>query len=609
MKPRIDYQISKFNIGFSPCGVPSPRRNRSRAQSIARRRGEGTPHGAENSGVQNPESRSYHAKPYLWFALAIAMSLRVGFAADVEFKLVTLKTVSEPREITVFRDELLLGSDPIDRITVTDLLNDGFDENDFIQIYPSGRVIKLQRIAPRLDSLLRSYKLPPNVEIHESKSFFTKFDSTSRVSYGGQALGYGLMGGIAERLYRGYKGNTVEGYFRYSPSGFALQAWNFDSTKVKFPPPDPLRFDTFFVYIHDTIKVPEVVTVAAEPIIIRDTVYIPSELVNRPRGLFHRVALGMIGGGYDGGLREVSRGKLFIGAGNEWDFGVWDPWISGRQDVDSRIGLRFVAEMAPWKSDTLSPRFLSGSFEWMWIPAWDGRYFFFAGARGHFDDDPWWDRARAAWDEDRFEEPSAQDLSQYELTVKAGLDKLSAVGSGKRIGLWLKVSGFVPTSKSGYDLTPSDLYPMHWEHTGGYEGEGAMTLRLGEWGQIALSVGDVTITNLSYVRQQDTQPGGLFRASQFYQTAALRLTPVNSQSTRIRMELSFRNNILEEKAKGGNANAELPLRSYFETPEVAGVLGFDLDFLTIDAGAKYYAPPDGFDAQVRPFGSLSFMIR
>ncbi len=553
---------------------------------------------------------------FLTAFVPLAFCVLPSFAAEVEFKLVTLKSISEVREISVFRDELLLGTEQIDRIVVTDLLNDGFDENDFIQIYPSGRVLKIQRIEPRLDSLLRSYKLPPNVEIHESKSFYTKFDSTSRRSYGGQALGYGLLGGIAERLYRGYKGASVEGYFRYTPSGISLQAWNFDSTKVRFPPPDAIRVDTHIVYLRDTVRVPEVVTVAADPIIIHDTVYVPSDLINRPRGLFHRVALAMIGGGYDSGLREASRGRLFIGAGNEWDFGVWDPWISGRQDVDSRIGLRFLAEMAPWKTDTLSPRFLSSSFEWMWIPAWDGRYFLFAGARAYYDDDLFWDHARSAWDENTFDEPAVQDLSQYELTVKAGLDKLSAVGAGKKLGLWLKLSGFVPASKSGYEVdfddktTASGKY--HWEHVGGYDAEAAMTVRLGEWGQIGISVGDRVITNLSYTavgEYANWTEAARYRVSQIYQTAGIRLTPVHSTNTRMRIEGSFRNNLLEEKLKAGSGKlADTPFGPFIEAPEITGKLGFDLDFITLEAGAKYLAP-ESEDAQVRGFGSLAFMIR
>jgi hypothetical protein len=547
-------------------------------------------------------------------------------AGDLEFKLVTLKTVTDTREIGVIRDELLLGSESIERITITDLLNDGFDENDFLQLYPSGRVVRIQRIEPRLDSLLRSYKLPANVEIHESKQFYTRYDSTSRVRTGGPALGYGLLGGISERLYKGYKGTQLEGYFRLSPSGIALQAWNFDSTKVRFPPADPLRVDTHIVYIHDTLRVPEVVTVAQDPIVVHDTVYIPTELLKKPRGVFYRVGLGLIGGSYDTGLREVSRGRMTIGAGNEWDFGVWDQWISGRQDVDSRIGLRFLAEMAPWKSDTLSPRFLGTSLETMYIPAWDRSLFLFAGVRGNLDDDPFWDRARAAWNEDRFTEPSAQDLSQYELTVKGGLDKLSASGTGKQLGLWLKLSGFINTNKSGFDVTVagaevakyySSGQPVRfrWEHSGGGDFELGLNARLSDFAQLTLSAGDYALPNLNWEYTDSTlgvnsKRAGLFNAQQVYQTAAVRVAPINAANTRLTLQAWFRNNSFVKSIKRGTDDALIDgvFRPYFETPEIGGAVQLDLSFVRIEGGAKYYGPA-GHDAVVRPYGGVNFMIR
>jgi hypothetical protein len=300
----------------------------------------------------------------MWAVFALALFVTAAaLAEDVQFKLVTQKNVTELSELQIFRDELFLGAESIDRILVADVLNDGFDENDVIQLYPSGRVLRLSPISERLDNLLRSYKLPPNTAIFESRRYHAELDSMAVLARGGRALGYGLLGGIEQRLQRGYRGPMVEGYFKITDAGASLQIWNFDSTRVSFPRPSPNPRDTIIIYQQDTVYVPEVVTIEKDPIVIRDTVYIPSELRAERRGFYYREALGMAGGGYNMGKRETSRGYLQLGAGNEWDFGVWDPWISGRQDVNSRVGLRFVADMAPWKSDSLSPRFLASSFE------------------------------------------------------------------------------------------------------------------------------------------------------------------------------------------------------------------------------------------------------
>ena len=121
-----------------------------------------------------PNPKSQIGKPsqralFVLLLIALPCAATIALAADVEFKIITVKNVTEPNEIAVFRDELILGSEQIQRIVVSDVLNDGFDENDAIQLYPSGRVIRLQPISPNLDALLRSYRLPSNVEIHETR--------------------------------------------------------------------------------------------------------------------------------------------------------------------------------------------------------------------------------------------------------------------------------------------------------------------------------------------------------------------------------------------------------------------------------------------------------
>ncbi|MBU1984668.1 hypothetical protein KJ815_09690 [bacterium] len=565
-------------------------------------------------------------------SLSLVLCAVVLHGADLEFRLITVKNVTSPAELAILRDELLLGSETMDRILITDALNDGFDENDMIQLYPSGRVLRLAPISARLDSLLRAFRLPPNVEIHETKQYFGRYDSLAWSRRGAQSLGYGILAGLSERLGRGYRGERVEGYFHFSPSGNSVMAWNFDSTKVAFPRPAGPRVDTVMVYLHDTLYVPEVITVTSDPVVVRDTVYIPSELLRDPRGLYYRVALGTVGGGYTMSRREASRGNLTLGAGNEWDFGVWDSWISGRQDIHSRIGLRFLAEMAPWKFDTLSPRFLSTSFETMFIPAWDRSFFAFGGIRAIYHDDLFWDRARAAWDEDPYEEPAAQDLAQYELTFKLGLDKFASYGTGKRFGAWLKLSGWIPGGgKSGYDLTldstlaarvspDNERMPFRWEHDGGYEIEGAFSARIAESAQMVVSLGELIIPNLHYEFTDTTFTGrppnvpvrnkGLLNVGQFYQTASLRFAPYNRATTRLQFDLSFRNNTLSETVKQGTKEAVIEelFYPYIEAPELSGAVQLDVSIVRFRAGARYYFPA-GEDAQLRPEAALHLLFK
>jgi hypothetical protein len=259
----------------------------------------------------------------------------------------------------------------------------------------------------------------------------------------------------------------------------------------------------------------------------------------------------------------------------------------------------------------------------MYIPAWDRSFFAFAGIRAYYYDDLFWDQARAAWDEEMYEEDALQDLRHYEITTKIGLDKLSPYGAGKKIGVWLKLSGWV--GDSGYDVEVQDAESdiiqtqWRWEHEGGYDVEGAVTARLSDFAQANLSVGQKAIPNLSY-EYFEVSPAlviplihrGLQRANQFYQTASIRFTPMQSTDSRLMVEAFFKNYAFSNKVKDGIENEtilEEYFYPYFETPEIGGQVQLDYNVVRVQIGARAYFPPEGLDTQVRPFGALHFMFR
>ncbi len=559
---------------------------------------------------------------WLWAALA-AMMMTMNVFAEVDFKLVTQQNVTDAREIQVLRDELFLGNETIERVMITDLLNDGFDQNDAVVLYPTGRVLRLEPISERLDSLLRSFKLPANAEIYENRQYHTVFDSVAISSRGGKALGYGMLAGLQERLARGYRGATIEGYFKFTNSGAQIRLWNFDSTRVSFPRLEPSRFDTVTVFVHDTVFVPEVVTVEKDPIIIRDTVYVPSELLEQPRSLFYREALGMLGGGYSMSQREASRGRLAFAAGNEWEFGVWDRWIAGRQEINSRLGLRFTAELAPWKSDTLTARFLGTSAELMYIPAWDRSLFAFVGIRTFYQDNLFWDRVRAGWKDDTFEEPASQELGHYELAVKAGVDKLAPYGAGKRIGLWARAAAIWPgPDDSGYlfwqDVLSQSGQPVRdqwsWKMKGGYDLDGNLNFKFSDQTQLTIGAGLHLEPDLAY--DYTATPGttaivdNSIDATVFQQSVALRWTVMSSKTYRLRVEGGARNHILNATFADETLKTlvEEQFFPYMEAPMLDGSIQLDIDVVQVNAGVKAYMP-DGEDVQIRPFGGLYFLFK
>lgn len=556
------------------------------------------------------------------FAAIAAMMMTMAVNAEVDYKLVTQQNVTSAAEIQVLRDELFLGNETIERVLITDLLNDGFDQNDAVVLYPTGRVLRLEPISERLDSLLRSFKLPPNTEVYEGRQYHSVFDSIAISARGGKALSYGLLAGLQERLARGYRGNGVEGYFKFTTNGAQIRLWNFDSTRVSFPRPEPSKFDTVVIYQRDTVFVPEIVTVEKDPIIIRDTVYVPSELLEQPRGLYYREALGMLGGGYSMAQREASRGRLTFAAGNEWEFGVWDRWIAGRQEINSRIGLRFSAELAPWKTDSLTARFLSTSGEVMYIPAWDRSLFAFAGIRTYFQDNLFWDRVRAGWKDDAYEESATQDLGHYELATKFGIDKLAPYGAGKRIGLWMRLAAIWPgPDESGYyfwrEIKTSAIEvdeSWSWTQKSEYDLDANLNFKFSDQTQLTVGAGMQILPGVGVHYGRHPENPDLFfnefDANIFHQSVALRWTILSAPTYRLRIEGGARNHILNASFAndGLQQSIEDQFFPFMEAPMVDGSLQLDIDIIQVNAGVKAYMP-DGEDAQIRPWGGLYFLFK
>jgi len=535
---------------------------------------------------------------------------------DVEFRLVTAKLINEVAQIEQLRRELILGDESIERIMLVDVMNDGFDATDVVLIYPSGRVLRLQPISPSLDSLLRGYTVPVNVAVYESRRDAASFDTLASESIGPKALGYGLLGGLSRAIDRGYFGTDVEGTFKFSMTGASLTAWNFDSVRIYFPPPEaPPR---------DTVRITKVIN-RVDTVVIRDTVYVPSELLEPPRTMYYRIALGLIGGRYDNTQRKSGRQRLLLGAGNEWDFSVWSPWVSGRQDVRSRVGLRFMVDMAPWVVDSLSPSFLGTSFEVLWIPAWDRNLFLFGGVRAFYRDDFFWDPIRAARDDNEYEEPGVQDMSRYEVTARFGADKLAAYGPLKKLGAWLKTSIWFGGGSSEQHLripeTGNSFEHYYFKYKNATEVEGAFSLRFSETGQAVASLGYMTVPNLDYLHEwtilRDAPIDGIVSLGQFYQTLNFRWAPFESADfSRVLFDMQFRNSSLVRKhiKRGSDDGRFVPeleevLYPYLETPVFSGSLRLDVSIFRISGGVSYYMPPENLDAQTRFFADLRLMFR
>jgi hypothetical protein len=125
-------------------------------------------------------------------------------------------------------------------------------------------------------------------------------------------------------------------------------------------------------------------------------------------------------------------------------------------------------------------------------------------------------------------------------------------------------------------------------------------------------VGQKAIPNLHYKFVDESEHVGLMRANQFYQTASIRFTPLQSDDSRLLMEAFFKNYTFSNKVKDGLENETMlkdTFYPYFETPELGGQVQLDYNVVRVQIGVRAYFPPEGLDTQVRPFGALHFMFR
>ena len=137
--------------------------------------------------------------------------------------------------------------------------------------------------------------------------------------------------------------------------------------------------------------------------------------------------------------------------------------------------------------------------------------------------------------------------------------------------------------------------------------------RLGEIAQVSLSIGNIGIPKLTYSQDSLNQISPDISLNQLYQTVALRAFVFNRSTSRLMIEGSFRNNTVSMTYSGGMTQDKSVIDAlfvpYFETPELGGRLQFDVSVISLQAGVKYYTPPQNYDPQLRIFGGLYFMAK
>lgn len=162
-------------------------------------------------------------------------------------------TVTDPREIRFFLNELLISEERVDRIEILDVSRNGFGEKDLVRTYPSG---ELYFVFPSdtVQSLMDRWEFEANYQIVADSKDTTYADPNRQQEPQGR-----ILASLLSALNQNYAGTEVKLRLERTASDVVFEMWGYDASKLKLPPvAEEEPFDILFVYktVVDTVFVP-----------------------------------------------------------------------------------------------------------------------------------------------------------------------------------------------------------------------------------------------------------------------------------------------------------------------------------------------------------------
>lgn len=184
-------------------------------------------------------------------------------------KTVPVATIKDRPTINFFVEQYFIPEQKIDSIEVVDILGDGFNEKDVLEVYPSKQLFSLSESDTAL-AVMRNWKRSSFIEVVAEKN--RNGDYVARSTF---PAARAMFAGLVRLVAKNYIGRrlTLQFDFDGSDQGAAsLQIWGFQENDLLRPPkPDEqfahdmmfyTRSDTIFVekpvydviYIHQTVR-------------------------------------------------------------------------------------------------------------------------------------------------------------------------------------------------------------------------------------------------------------------------------------------------------------------------------------------------------------------
>jgi hypothetical protein len=184
-------------------------------------------------------------------------------------KTVPVATIKDRATINFFVEQYFIPEQKIDSIEVVDILGDGFNEKDVLEVYPSKQLFSLSESDTAL-AVMRNWKRSSFIEVVAEKNRRDEYVARSNFP-----AAVAMFTGLVRLVEKNYVGRrlTLQFDFDGSEKGAAsLQIWGFQENELLRPPkPDDqfahdmmfyTRSDTIFVEkpVYDVIYIQQTVT-------------------------------------------------------------------------------------------------------------------------------------------------------------------------------------------------------------------------------------------------------------------------------------------------------------------------------------------------------------
>lgn len=174
-----------------------------------------------------------------WLVLSVQLAVVVGLFAqtgqsvEIDQEMVRYAVVRDPKLVKFFVDDFLITESNVERLTIYDLVGDGFGEGDQARTFPGG---KIYMISPgkKAQAIMNNWRFGDNIK-------FTANASDSPEQFESAPDSLRALGGIFASLLRGmrrnYRGMPMKLALEQSEGVTAIEMWGYDQRLLQYSPP------------------------------------------------------------------------------------------------------------------------------------------------------------------------------------------------------------------------------------------------------------------------------------------------------------------------------------------------------------------------------------